>query len=246
MLCCSTPRWAPFRSWLRDYDKIQWVAVLFIYIQIACALVGSLGALYNGVLLINLVVALFALIAIESNSQSLGRTYAVLLACAILLDVAWFILFSHAIWNISSDKYGPFVIFSVRLALWMQIIGFSVRSLSSLLWIQMYRLGVSSVESTSYQEVDFDLRNSFLNPSNPGLARQNSVSDEILGGSIYDPAYYSSLFEDPKDNGYANAHDGGSVSDDGGTTSAAESSQLKSCISRSFQDGSAVRKPQTS
>lgn len=67
-------------------------------LQIGCALVGSLGALYNGVLLINLAIALFALVAIESSSQSLGRTYAVLLFCAILLDISWFILFSRDIW----------------------------------------------------------------------------------------------------------------------------------------------------
>lgn len=66
--------------------------------KIGCALIGSLGALYNGVLLANLVIALFALVAIESSSQSLGRTYAALLICAILLDISWFILFAHEIW----------------------------------------------------------------------------------------------------------------------------------------------------
>lgn len=66
--------------------------------QIGCALIGSLGALYNGVLLINLAISLFALVAIESSSQSLGRTYAVLLVSAIFLDISWFILFTHDIW----------------------------------------------------------------------------------------------------------------------------------------------------
>jgi len=70
---------------------------VFVY-KIGCALVGSLGALYNGVLLINLGIALFALVAIESSSQSLARTYAGLLFCAILLDIFWFILFTHEIW----------------------------------------------------------------------------------------------------------------------------------------------------
>ena len=68
--------------------------------QIGCALIGSLGALYNGVLLINLGIALFALVAIESSSQKLGRTYAVLLFCSLLLDVSWFILFTHEIWSL--------------------------------------------------------------------------------------------------------------------------------------------------
>ncbi|WVZ22312.1 hypothetical protein V8G54_000856 [Vigna mungo] len=73
--------------WIRDYDRLQSFAVILIYLQIGCALVGSLGASYNGVSLVNLVVALFALVAIESSSQSLGRTYAFLLFCTILLDV---------------------------------------------------------------------------------------------------------------------------------------------------------------
>lgn len=118
------------QAWLRDYDRLQYFAVILLYIQvpsfaflflmivnshsqshyqilirrvyvqIACALLGSLGALYNGVLLINLAIALFALVAIESSSQSLGRTYAVLLVCAIFLDVSWFILFCHEIWSV--------------------------------------------------------------------------------------------------------------------------------------------------
>ncbi|XP_026661213.2 uncharacterized protein LOC103709088 isoform X5 [Phoenix dactylifera] len=183
------------RSFLRDYDRLQSLAVILIYIQIGCALVGSLGALYNGVLLINLVVALFALVAIESSSQSLGRTYAVLLFFAILLDIAW---------NITPDE----------------------------------KLGVSSVDGTAYHEADFDVRNSFLNPSTHEVDRQTSNSDDILGGSIYDPAYYSSLFEDAPDKSCACEFclqgDKPTKGRDGGS-SAVESPQLKSCISRSFQ-----------
>lgn len=161
-------------------------------------MIGSLGALYNGVLLINLGIALFALVAIESSSQSLGRTYAVLLFCSILVDIFWFILFTHEIWNISSKSYGAYFIFSVRLTLAMQIVGFLVRLSSSLLWIQIYRLGVACVNS---REGDYDLRHSFLSPvahAVPG--RTVSDSDDVLGGAIYDPAYYSSLFEDGQDN----------------------------------------------
>lgn len=73
--------------------------------KIGCALIGSLGALFTGVLLINLVVALFALVAIESGNQTLGRTYAVLLFFAILLDIAWFILFSRTIWYVDLFLY---------------------------------------------------------------------------------------------------------------------------------------------
>ncbi|KAH9294638.1 hypothetical protein KI387_038226 [Taxus chinensis] len=97
-MLCSSSAWAQIRAWWRDYDKIQTLAVILLYIQIACALIGSLGAFYTGILLINLVVALFALIAIESSSQSLGRTYAVLLASELVLDIIWFILFSSEIW----------------------------------------------------------------------------------------------------------------------------------------------------
>ncbi|XP_042515910.1 uncharacterized protein LOC122090126, partial [Macadamia integrifolia] len=190
------------RYWLSDYDKIQDAAVILIYIQIGCALVGSLGAMYNGVLLINLAIALFALVAIESSSQRLGRTYAVLLFCAILLDISWLVLCAGQIWNISHKLYETFLIFSVKLSLSMQIVGFSLRLASSLLWIQMYRLGVSSVDNAASQEADFDLRNSFVNPSAHSMAREISHFDSTLGGSIYDPAFYSSLFEDARDNGY--------------------------------------------
>ncbi|KAM4096954.1 hypothetical protein ACJW30_08G144300 [Castanea mollissima] len=195
MLCCCCSFREQLLPFLRDYDRLQSVAVILIYIQIGCALIGSLGALYNGVLLINLAIALFALVAIESSSQKLGRTYAVLLFCALLLDVSWFILFTHDIWDISSDYYGTFVIFSVKLTLVMEIIGFTVRLSSSLLWIQIYRLGVSYVDTTASREADFDVRNSFLSPATPAVVRQPSDSDDILGGSIYNPAYFSSLFE---------------------------------------------------
>ncbi|KAG5631291.1 hypothetical protein H5410_003008 [Solanum commersonii] len=273
MMLCSAFT-THIQTWLRDYDRIQSFAVILIYVQIGCALIGSLGALYNGVSLINLGIGLFALVAIESSSQSLGRTYAVLLFCAILVDISWFILFASEIWttttlkashisfppygppnhcwdnppsalvctatafivpafysltcplwhnpvcapeagisipisfpifkeikNISSGIYGTFVIFSVKLTLSMQIIGFCVRLSSSLLWIQMYKLGVSYIDCSVPREADSDMRNSFLNPATP-LTRQPSNSDDALGGSVYDPAYYSSLFEDGKDETY--------------------------------------------
>ncbi|KAG8081145.1 hypothetical protein GUJ93_ZPchr0007g5048 [Zizania palustris] len=80
----------------------------------------------------------------------------------------------------------------------MQIIGFSVRFLSSFICIQMYRLGVSS-STLTYHEANYDGRNSFLSPRSNSV-RRNSMADDILGGSIYDPAYYSSLFEDVRNN----------------------------------------------
>ncbi|KAG6781848.1 hypothetical protein POTOM_014763 [Populus tomentosa] len=167
------------------------LAVFLIYLQIGCSLIGSLGALYNGVLLINLAISLFVLVAIESNSQRLFRAYAFLLFSSFLLDVAW---------NISSDKYGLFFVFSVKLTLAMQIVGFTVRLSSSLLWIHIYRLGVPYIDSTATREADFDLSSSFLSPTTTApVGRQCSDSDVVLGGSIYDPDYYLSLFEDGQD-----------------------------------------------
>uniref|UniRef100_A0A453BJG9 Uncharacterized protein n=1 Tax=Aegilops tauschii subsp. strangulata TaxID=200361 RepID=A0A453BJG9_AEGTS len=220
------------RSFLRDYDALQSLALALIYLQIGCALIGSLGALFNGVLVINLVIGLFAVVAIESSSQRLGRTYAVLLFFAIVLDVAWFILFSHAIWNSTPDeKYGQLFVFSLRLALLMQTIGFSVRFLSSFIWIQMYRLGVSSSTPTYYEAND--ARNSFLSPRSNSV-RRGSMADDILGGSIYDPSYYSSLFEDVRNNACNHQGDKQSGSNDSGSTSAGQSPRLKSFGSRSF------------
>ncbi|KAE8657978.1 Ras GTPase-activating-like protein rng2 isoform 2 [Hibiscus syriacus] len=185
------------RNWihacLHDYDRLLDVAVILIYIQIGCSLIGSLGALYNGVSLMNLGIALFALVAISSSSQSLGRTYAVLLFCAIILDISWFILFPRDIWNMSSQSKGMLFVFSLRLTLAMEILGSCVRFLSSLLWIQIYRLGASYVDSRANpREPDFDMRNSFLNPPTLPNSRQrsNSDSDDALG------SYYCPLFED--------------------------------------------------
>ncbi|CAA6654507.1 unnamed protein product [Spirodela intermedia] len=237
------------RSWLRDYDRIQGVAIVLIYAQIVCSLVGSLGALYNGVLLVNLAVALFALVAIENNSQSLGRTYAALLALGILLDIMWLILFSHEIWNMPSKEYSASFLFSVRLTLCMQIIGFSVRLCSSLLWIKMYRLGLSWVDSVSHREADSDMRNSFLNPPIHEPCRQYSISEDILGGSIYNPAYYSSLFEDGQDKKYSNEALSSQADrqiilhNSGSSTSEAEPSQCRSSLSQPFQVANSAIQP---
>ncbi|PHT59441.1 hypothetical protein CQW23_01804 [Capsicum baccatum] len=244
MMLCTAFK-TQIQTWLRDYDRIQSFAVILIYVQIGCALIGSLGALYNGVSLINLGIGLFALVAIESSSQSLGRTYAVLLFSAILVDISWFILFASEIWNISSGVYGTFIIFSVKLTLSMQIIGFCVRLSSSLLWIQMYKLGVSYIDCSVSREADNDMRNSFLNPATP-ITRQPSNSDDALGGSVYDPAYYSSLFEDGKDETYfyRGSQNNGFVI---GSPSTAKTAQFKTSMSRPIHttdDDSATRSPQ--
>lgn len=239
-MLCSSPVWAHIRAWCCDYDKIQSVAVILLYIQIACALIGSLGALYTGILLINLVVALFALIAIESSSQRLGRTYAVLLAFELVLDVIWFIFFSSEIWKIDPLKYGTFSVLSVKIVFWMQAIGFSVRMISSFVWFQMYRLGISSDYSAGYQPADFDSRCPLMNPPiSPAPARQASLSNDVLGGSIYDPAYYSSLFQDTADHGPACEIDRQSVGSNGANSSPRfESSHFK------YYDSSLLEAPE--
>ncbi|KAL8480884.1 hypothetical protein ACS0TY_027418 [Phlomoides rotata] len=188
-------------TWIRGYENLQRLAHNLIYAQIACALIGSLAPLYNGVLLLHLGISLFALVAIESTNQNLARTYAFLLFCSILLDIFWFFLYSHHIWHIPSDFYGTFADFSVKLMLAMQIIGFSARLLSSLLWIQMYRLGVSHIDNSNARDADVDLRNSFINPATPSIIRLPSGSDDVEG-SLYDPGYYSSLLGDVRDGTY--------------------------------------------
>ncbi|CAE5967114.1 unnamed protein product [Arabidopsis arenosa] len=257
MLCVSLRN--RIHNWLRDYVRLQSVVVILIYAQIGCALIGSLGALYNGVLLINLVIALFGLVAIESNSQSLGRTYAVLLFCAILLDVSWFILFSNEIWNISSEMYQVFYIFSVKLTLAMEIAGFVVRLSSSLLWFQIYRLGASMIDSSFPRQSDSDLRNSFLEPpllarqrsrdselrnsflQPPTIAKQRSRSDEILEDSIDQPASYTPLFDggqsnitSPNAKQVIKHHSAGDIYK-GSPLSAAEASRNKSPLSKSLE-----------
>ncbi|XP_071690268.1 uncharacterized protein [Rutidosis leptorrhynchoides] len=226
MLCPEL--YTQIQTWLRDYDKIQSFAVILIYIQIGCGLIGSLGALYNGVSLINVGIGLFALVAIESSSQSLGRTYAVLLFSAILLDILWFSLFFHEIWYISSEMYGEFAILSVRLTLLMQIIGFTVRSSSSLLWIQMYRLGPSLVDSIVPRDGDLDSRNSFMSPATPPVIRHTTAPVDTL----YDPGFYSSLFSDNQDE--ESLHSGGQYHRIGMDGSVSDS-LLKPTLSKSLR-----------
>ncbi|XP_013656421.1 uncharacterized protein BNAA05G13680D isoform X3 [Brassica napus] len=236
------------QPWLRDYVKLQSLAVILIYAQIGCALIGSLGALYNGVLLINLVIALFALVAIESNSQSLGRTYAALLFCALLLDISWFILFTQEICrSISAETYGTFFVFSVKLTMAMEMVGFFVRLSSSLLWFQIYRLGASIVDTSLPREPDSDLRNSFLNPPTPAIDRQCSGAEEILGGSIYDHAYYASLFEEAEAQSNLSSPNATQLNhysaENNGLPSAAEASQIKSPTSRSLHEEKGLKQP---
>ena len=92
-----------------------------------------------------------------------------------------------------NSNLGKLTAFSLQLTLWMQITGFSVRFVSSFIWLKMYRLG--SDQGHIYQPVDGEARTgTFGNLSPSSSPRTISLSDEVLGGSIYNPAYYASLF----------------------------------------------------
>ncbi|XP_020576123.1 uncharacterized protein LOC110021808 [Phalaenopsis equestris] len=191
-----------FQLWLRDYDRLQWHAILLLYVQIGCSMVGSLGALFNGILLVNMAVALFVLVAIACSSQMLARTYAVLLTCMIFLDGAWFVFFSGKIWNFTcNENYGPFFLFSLRLAFSMQIIGFSVRLLSSVLWIQMYRLGPVIWSRVPDHEPFY--RRSLSSPSTEDMTRQRSMSGNIFVSNLCIATPHAPPFEDAQDKGHA-------------------------------------------
>lgn len=94
---------------------------------------------------------------------------------------------------------GKVTVFSTQLTFWMQTTSFCLRLLSSFLWLQMYRIGAHADDRELYQPVDFDGRIgglSFLTPdSTPAASREPSQTNENIGGSIYNPAAFSSLFE---------------------------------------------------
>ncbi|KAK4740775.1 hypothetical protein SAY87_024363 [Trapa incisa] len=193
---------------LRDYDRLQSLAIVLIYVQISCALVESLGVLYNGVLLINLASALFALLAIQSSNQSMGRTYVVLLICVILLVIAWFILFSCEIWCVSAQEC---VVARSMAKLKAGNVLHSISQNGSILIAEVkYSLKGQSEMKGRFQSVfgefkhdaDFDLRNSFLSPAIPAI-RETPDPDDAVRGSIYNPADYSSLFDDGLGNGFS-------------------------------------------
>ncbi|CAM6099617.1 unnamed protein product [Calypogeia fissa] len=193
MQCCIQCTGAS--AWFHNYDDLQTGAIVLLYLQVACSLIGSLGAFYTGVLVANLALALFGLVAIASGSQTLGRTYAALLACTLLVDIAWFILFSVEIRR--DPSYRELSVFSVWIVFSMQVASSALRLLSSLFWVQMYRLGAQTDTSAMYQPVDFEGRISTFELPNdrPSPSHAVSMSEEILGGSIYNPATFSTVFQ---------------------------------------------------
>ncbi|KAJ7005344.1 hypothetical protein NC653_009982 [Populus alba x Populus x berolinensis] len=89
--------------------------------------------------------------------------------------------------------------------------------------------------STATREADFDLSRSFLSPATPAtLGRECSDYDVVLGSSIYDPAYYSSLFEDGQYSRRLRQDQNSGICDDG-STSSAEVPQVKVTTRRAFE-----------
>ncbi|MCO5547398.1 hypothetical protein L7F22_000846 [Adiantum nelumboides] len=198
MLCAAAR--ARIRAWFQAYENLQFLAVVLLYIQVGCSLIGSLGVSYIGVLLANLAISLFALVAIESGSQTLTRTYAVMLISALLIDIVWFVLFSVEIRQDSDEiQAGKFTAFSLDVVLLMQVAGFIVRFSSAFVWLQMYRLGLQ--DQGVYQRLTVEgnfgragASGLFSPISSPRTSRQSSLNDVVLGGSVYNPSHYSSHF----------------------------------------------------
>ncbi|XP_024400330.1 uncharacterized protein [Physcomitrium patens] len=210
------PRCSGATAWCDHYDVLQTCAVVLLYMQVGCAFVGSLGVVHTGIVLANLALALFALIAIESGSQSLGRAYAGFLSLSLLLDIVWFCLFANEIRDFWNDtQLGKFGALSVKLTFWMQVSGSGLRLISSFLWCQMYRLGTDSETLGPQGPVDFGRRTPIFasfNLDDPTLG--DDTESEVLGGSIYDTATFSSLFENFSRQDYPDIENNGHMSED--------------------------------
>eukprot|EP00850_Spirogloea_muscicola_P009214 SM000051S17574 [mRNA] locus=s51:421835:422912:- [translate_table: standard] len=190
-------------QWLEDCGDVQLAATKLLYAQLACEAAASAGPWYTGAAAADLAAALFALVALESGSQALGRTYAALLLPAtLLLDAAWLATFSRAAWHSHSGGGGDswLEVLSLKVLLLAQAAGAALRLASALLWWQLYRLGASAGAPYAL----LDLENSgasghlFTPDRGASSSRRHSLSSaaDVLGGSIYNPAAYAtSLFE---------------------------------------------------
>ncbi|GJP36350.1 hypothetical protein CLOM_g20866 [Closterium sp. NIES-68] len=209
-----------FLSWLDSYEDVQNAALTLLYLQVFIGLLGVVGPTYTGVLVADVVVALFGLVAVASGYQALGRTYALLLPLMLLLDTLWLALFAPHIWSTElTDPWSrhPLVAAAVLLELACHCLTFALRLLSALLWLQMLRLGlaeqglgmaVPSSEVHSYlahYDALAPYRPDTLAPYRPPTSatpdlsptavRQRSVSDEFLGSSIFHPSSFATLFQ---------------------------------------------------
>ncbi|KAG6532812.1 hypothetical protein ZIOFF_006665 [Zingiber officinale] len=166
------------RSWLRDYDCLQFVAVVLIYIQ-------------NGV---------------GTDDVRRSNVHVAILDRLRSGGIAWRIVQ----WRFADQSGGTSI---------------PIRSLG--------QLGISTMDNTTYC-ADYNVRDSFVNPPTNEVARQTSNSDEILGGSVYDPTYYSSLFEDIQETQHM-TEGRKQILYNGNSSLVVESPKLKSFVSKLFQ-----------
>ncbi|CAI5990061.1 unnamed protein product [Closterium sp. NIES-64] len=82
----------------KRYEDVQNAALTLLYLQAFIGLLGTVGPTYTGVIVADVGVALFGLVAVASGYQALGRTYAALLMLMLLLDSLWLALFAPHIW----------------------------------------------------------------------------------------------------------------------------------------------------
>lgn len=134
-------------AWLGSYEDVQNAAITLLYMQVFIGLFGVVGPTFTGVIVADVVVALFGLVAVASGYQTLGRTYAGLLAVMLVLDAVWLTLFAPHIWSTELTSPWidhPLVAAAVLAELLCHVITTALRLISTLLWMQMYRLGLSS------------------------------------------------------------------------------------------------------
>eukprot|EP00850_Spirogloea_muscicola_P003605 SM000014S00393 [mRNA] locus=s14:1110203:1111314:+ [translate_table: standard] len=208
-------------QWLEDCGDVQLAATKLLYAQLACGAAASAGPWYTGAAAADLAAALFALVALESGSQALGRTYAALLLPATLvLDAAWLATFSRAAWHSHCGGGGDswFEVLSLKVLLLAQAAGAALRLASALLWWQLYRLGASAGAPYAL----LDLENSgasgqlFTPDRGASSSRRHSLSSaaDVLGGSIYNPAAYATSLFEASYQQYSERQDGGKDSDE--------------------------------
>ncbi|XP_022985678.1 uncharacterized protein LOC111483665 isoform X3 [Cucurbita maxima] len=205
MMLCNSLR-DRLRPWLRDYVRLQSFALILIYIQVHSFPHRNYHSLLSLFSVLNL--NLFFVNTYEKDRVRIdwiprgivqwciaykfgdriirfgSRTYALLLFSAIFLDIFWFIPFAYHTWNVSSKQYGPLFTFSVKLTLAMQIIGFAVRLSSSLLWIRIYRSGISYMETPVHREISHFGNGDNSSTSGPDVSRSKlsrhfQVADQL-------------------------------------------------------------------
>ncbi|CAI5989344.1 unnamed protein product [Closterium sp. NIES-64] len=196
----------------KRYEDVQNAALTLLYLQAFIGLLGTVGPTYTGVIVADVGVALFGLVAVASGYQALGRTYAALLMLMLLLDSLWLALFAPHIWSeelTAPWRQHPLVALAVLLELTCHSLTFTLRLLSALLWLQMLRLGLAdSREPTpvptsevhaylpAYDSLGPYRPASSATPDlSPTAGRERAVGDEFVGSAIFHPSAFATLFQ---------------------------------------------------